>query len=68
MRQTGIFASNTNACLTKPTAYEKGKLKEKDRYSRPEQTNFLTKQATSIMDNISKTNYLNFLNHLITNN
>jgi hypothetical protein len=69
MRQTGIFASNTKLCITKNTAYEKGKLKEKDRYLRPEQKKFLTKQTTSIMDNISKTNNLsNFSNNLITNN
>jgi hypothetical protein len=69
MRPSGIFASNTKQCVTKTTAYEKGKLKEKDRYSRPEQTKFLTKQTTSIMDKISKTNnFLNFSNKLITNN
>jgi hypothetical protein len=74
MRPTGIFASNTKVCLTKTPAYEKGKLKNTaalrvpQRTVRPEQIDFLTKQKTSIMDNISKTNNFNFSNKLISNN
>jgi len=43
MRPTGIFASNVKQCLTKPTAYEKGKKTDASRYFRPiKQTSFLT--------------------------
>jgi hypothetical protein len=68
MRPTGIFASNTNLCLIKTTAYEKGNNRMQAGTSGQLTHNFLQQNKPSKMDKAFKTNILIFQNNLILNN